>query len=538
MTACRAVAVLRSTFDPRSPVAQTNREAMAVRLAELAALDATREAGGGERYVERHRSRGRLLARERIELLVDRDSPFLELQPYAAAQSDFHVGASVVTGIGVVEGVECVLSANDPTIRGGSSNPFSLRKALRAQEVALANRLPLIGLVESGGADLPTQAEAFVPGGETFANLTRLSAAGIPTLALVFGSSTAGGAYLPGMSDHTIFVDGAASVFLGGPPLVEVATGERSTEVELGGAGMHARASGLADHLAVDERDALRLGREVVGALGWRKAGRGPDRPVEAPLADPEELDALPSADPKVPFATHEVLARVLDGSRYAEHKPLFGPSLTCGWGHVHGYAVGIVANVRGVLFGPEAEKAAQFIQLANQRDVPLVFLHNATGFMVGAEYEQAGIIRAGARMINAVANSTVPHLGVVIGGSYGAANYAMSGRGFDPRFLFSWPNAQSSVMGPAQLAGVLSIVARAAAQRRGTPYDDATDAAMRTAVEGQIEQEQTALANSSRGYDDGIIDPRDTRAVLGMALSAVHGAEVRGASMGYGVVR
>jgi acyl-CoA carboxylase subunit beta len=396
----------------------------------------------------------------------------------------------------------------------------------------------VIGLTESGGADLPTQAETFVPGGAIFRGLTRLSAAGVPTLSLVFGPSTAGGAYLPGMSDHTIFVDGAASVALGGPPLVEVATGERSSEEELGGAGMHARTSGLADHLAADERDALRLGREVVRSLSWRKAGPGPEAESLDPLHDPEELDALPSADPRVPFDTREVLARVLDGSRYDEHKPLYGPSLTCGWGRIHGFAVGVVANVQGILFGAEAEKAAQFIQLANQRSVPLVFLHNATGFMVGAEYEQAGIIRAGARMINAVANSEVPHLGVVIGGSYGAANYAMSGRAFEPRFLFAWPNAQSSVMGPAQLAGVLSIVARAAALRRGDPWTEEADAGMRGAVEAQVEAEQTALANSSRGYDDGIIDPRDTRSVLGMCLSAVHSAPVAGTPSGWGVVR
>ena len=529
--------VLRSTFDPGSDVAAANRAAMLERLAELDALLATANGGGGERYVKRHRERGKLLARERIELLLDPDSPFLELQPFMAWHTDFHVAASNVTGIGVVEGVECVVAASDPTVRGGTSNPFTLRKSLRAQEIALVNRLPLINLVESGGADLPTQADIFIPGGAIFRNLTRLSAHGIPTIALVFGSSTAGGAYIPGMSDHAVLVEGRAKVFLAGPPLVKMATGEEAGDEELGGAEMHARTSGLADHLAVDEPDALRLGREIVRNLNWRKLGPGPTEPPEDPRHDPEELAALAPADPKVPFDAREVLARVLDGSRYDEFKPLYGPALSTGWGSIHGFPVGVLANVRGILFSEEAQKAAQFIQLANQRAVPLVFLHNTTGFMVGRDYEQGGIIKHGALMINAVANSTVPHLGVMIGGSYGAANYAMSGRGYDPRFMFSWPNAQSSVMGPAQLAGVLEIVARAGAKARGIEVDEAQARQMREAVEAQIEHEQAALSNSGRGYDDAIIDPRDTRTVLGLALSVVHNAPVEGAR-GFGVFR
>jgi acetyl-CoA carboxylase carboxyltransferase component len=531
------VTVLPTLIDPQSDAARANRERMLARLARIDELRAEVNAAGGERYVERHRGRGKLLARERVELLLDADSAFLELQPYMAGHTDYHVGASIVTGIGVVEGVECVISANEPTVRGGTSNPYTLRKVLRAQEIALVNRLPLINLVESGGADLPTQAEIFVPGGEMFRNLTRLSAHGIPTIALVFGNSTAGGAYVPGMCDYTVFVEGGAKVFLGGPPLVKMATGEEAGDEELGGAEMHARQSGLADFLAVDEPDALRLGREIVAGLHWRKLGGGPAAAPAPPAHDPEELVAIASADPKAPFDPREILARVLDGSRYDEFKPLYGTALTTGWGAIHGYPVGVLANVRGILFSEEAQKAAQFIQLANQKDVPLVFVHNTTGFMVGKDYEQGGIIKHGALMINAVTNSAVPHLGLIVGGSYGAANYAMSGRAYDPRFIFSWPSAQTSVMGPAQLAGVLSIVSRASAEARGLPFDEEADAKLRAAVEGQIEDEQTALQNSSRGYDDGIIDPRDTRTVLGLALSAVHGNVVEGA-VGFGVFR
>jgi acetyl-CoA carboxylase carboxyltransferase component len=507
-------------------------------LAKLAGLEeehAKALRGGGDKYVERHHRRGKLLARERIELLLDPDSPFLELSPLAAWGSDFPVGASVITGIGVVEGVECLIIANDPTVRGGSSNPWTVRKTFRASDIAFENRLPVINLVESGGADLPTQKEIFIPGGRMFRD--RLSAAGIPTIALVFGNSTAGGAYIPGMCDHVVMVRERAKVFLGGPPLVKMATGEEADDEELGGAEMHARTSGLADHMAVDEADALRLGRRIVRRLNHRRLGPAPAVPYREPLHDAEELAGIVPEDLKVPFDPREVIARIVDGSEFDEFKPLYGTSLVTGWARLHGYPIGILANAQGVLFGREAQKAAQFIQLANQSDTPLLFLHNTTGYMVGKEYEQAGIIKHGALMINAVANSTVPHLTVVMGASYGAGNYGMCGRAYDPRFLFTWPSAKSAVMGPQQLAGVLSIVARQAAQARGQDYDEEQDRAMREMVEGQIEAESLPYFLSGRLYDDGVIDPRDTRTVLGLCLSVVHNAPVRGAE-GFGVFR
>jgi acetyl-CoA carboxylase carboxyltransferase component len=531
------MSTLRSTVDVRAESFLADREAMLAKLAGVEAEHAKAVAGGGERYVRRHRERGKLLARERIELLLDEDSPFLELSPLAAWGSDFHVGASIVTGIGVVEGVECMISANDPTVKGGTSNPWTVRKSFRAADIAAENRLPLVNLVESGGADLPTQKELFIPGGRIFRDVTRSSAAKVPTVALVFGNSTAGGAYLPGVSDHVVMVRERAKVFLGGPPLVKMATGEDSDDESLGGAEMHARTSGLADHLATDERDAIRLGRRIVRRLNWRKHGPAPAADYAEPLFDPEDLLGIVPADLKVPFDPREVVARVVDGSDFDEFKPLYGPSLVTGWASVHGYPVGILANAHGVLFGPESQKAAQFIQLANQTDTPLIFLHNTTGYMVGREYEQSGIIKHGALMINAVSNSKVPHVSVLMGASYGAGHYGMCGRAFDPRFLFAWPSAKSAVMGPAQLAGVLSIVARAAAVNRGQEYDEQQDAAMRAAVEGQIEAESLPMFLSGMLYDDGVIDPRDTRTVLGLSLSAIHNGPVKGAD-GFGVFR
>ena len=528
------MAVLRSMIDTGSDQFTANRSAMLQALAEIGQLQARVAAGGGSddpdknaRTIARHRKRGKLLPRERIAYLLDEASPFLELSPLAGWGTQDPLGAGVVTGIGTISGTECMIVANDPTVKGGAQGPSAVRKGLRAMDIARQNRLPLISLTESAGADLPQQAEIFVPGGASFKNLTQLSAAGIPTVTMVFGSSTAGGAYVPGMSDYVVLQKEAAKVYLGGPPLVKMAIDEDADEEELGGAEMHARISGLGDYLAHDEPDALRIGREIVQHLRWRKQGPGPDRAPMAPRFDPAELLGIASADVRVPFDVHDVLARVLDDSAFEEFKPLYGTTLVTGWGHISGYPVGILGN-NGILFSEESHKGAQFIQMCNRMDVPIIFVQNITGFMVGTRYEQGGIIKDGAKLINAVSNSTVPHITVMIGASYGAGNYGMSGRAYDPRFVFTWPNHRIAVMGPKQLAGVLTIVAK---QNAGDAFDEAAFAPIRDAFEKQVEDQSTALFATGRLWDDGIIDPRDTRTVLGMALSATHSAPVEGTS-------
>jgi acyl-CoA carboxylase subunit beta len=486
--------------------------------------------------VARLRSRGKLLPRERIGLLLDRGSAFLELSPLAGWGTDDPLGGGLVTGIGRVCGVTCVVSANDPTVKGGAQGPTSVAKGLRAMEIARANRLPLISLTESAGADLPKQADIFVPGGASFKNLTRLSAAGIPTITLVFGSSTAGGAYVPGMSDYVVLQKDAARVYLGGPPLVKMAIDEDADEESLGGAEMHARVSGLADYLAADEPDAVRLGRQIVAHLNWRRQGPGRSGTPQPPAYDAEELLGIVPSDVRTPFEVRDVLTRIVDGSDLDEFKPLYGTTLVTAWAHLDGYPIGIVAN-NGILFSEEAEKGAQFIQLCERRDVPILFVQNTTGFMVGTRYEQGGIIKDGAKLINAVSNSTVPHLTLMVGASYGAGNYGMSGRAYDPRFVFSWPNHRIAVMGPKQLGGVLEIVARQRTESAGGVFDATAFAPLREAFEAQVESQSTALFATGRLWDDGIIDPRDTRTVLALALDAVHSAEVRGESS-YGVFR
>ena len=527
---------LPTRIDPRSEAYRLNYEAMLEQVRYLNEQLALARVAGGEKYIRRHRERGKLLPRERIELTLDRDSPFLELSPLAGWGTEYTIGGSVMTGIGVVSGVECMLTANDPTVKGGASNPITVDKAFRSADIAAQNCLPVVNLTESAGADLPNQSKIFVRGGRTFRDLTRRSAERIPTICLVFGSSTAGGAYIPGMSDYVVMVKGGAKVFLGGPPLVKMATNEDADEETLGGAEMHSRISGVSDYLAEDEIDAIRLGREIVAHLNWRKLGQAKMQTPEDPKYDPDELLGIGSVDIRKPFEVREVIARIVDGSRFEEFKPLYGPTLVTGWAYLHGYPIGILGN-NGILFSESSQKAAQFIQLCNKIDVPLLFLQNITGYMVGTQYEQGGIIKDGAKMINAVSNSTVPMFTVMIGSSYGAGNYGMCGRAYDPRFLFTWPNHKIAVMGPEQLAGVMSIVRRGAAERAGLPYNEDEDRAVRQMVEQQIEQESNAFFATARIWDDGVIDPRDTRTVLGIAISAAFTSVVKGADT-FGVFR
>jgi acyl-CoA carboxylase subunit beta len=515
---------MRSRLDTRSEQYGSNLVAMLALLEEVQAAGEQVLAGGGEKYVARHRERGKLLIRERIELLLDPGGWFLELSPLAGWGTEDPVGGGLVSGIGVVSGVECMIIGNDPTVRGGTLTSTSVKKQLRAMDISRQNRLPLINLTESGGADLPKQSEIFVPGGASFRNLTQLSAAGIPVITLVFGNSTAGGAYMPGMSDYTVLQRNSAKVFLGGPPLVKMAIDEDADEEELGGAEMHARTSGLADYLAESETDALGIGREIVAHLGWRKLGPGPSASPCDPRYDPDELLGAASADIRVPFEVRELLARIVDGSDFEEFKPLYGSTLVCGWGSIGGFPVGVLAN-NGILFSEESQKGAQFIQLSNRIDVPLVFVQNITGFMVGTRYEHRGIIKDGAKLINAVSNSTVPHLTLMVGASYGAGNYGMSGQAYNPRFVFTWPNHRIAVMGPRQLAGVMNIVTRG------------RDPEAVAALEAQVERESVALFATGQLWDDGIVDPRQTRTVLSIALSAIHSGPVEGTS-NFGVWR
>ncbi len=530
--------VLETRVDRRAGSYETNRAANLARLEQLRVALQESLAGGGEKYVQRHIERGRLLPRERIELLLDPDGWFLEVCPIAGyrAGGGVKAGASIIGGVGVVSGVECLISATESTLKGGAMNEWSVQKSRRLAEIGAENALPSLHLVESAGADLPNQSKIFVPGGQMFREITRASRARQPSICLVFGSSTAGGAYIPGMCDYTIMVDRQAQVFLGGPPLVKMATGEETDEESLGGAAMHSRKSGVSDYLARDEHDALRTARELVALLEWRKAGPPPPRAPEPPAHDPDDLLGLVSADVRVPFEAREVIARVVDGSRFHEFKPEYGPTLVCGWAYVHGYPVGVLAN-NGVLFSESAEKGAQFIQLCNQKSVPLLFLQNITGFMVGTHYEQGGIIKHGAKLINAVSNSTVPAITIMTGASYGAGNYAMCGRAYGPRFLFTWPNHRIAVMGGEQLAGVLDIVKRGAAARSGEAVNEMELTMAKTLLQQQIEKESDAFFASARLWDDGIIDPRDTRDVVGIALSVAHNAPVEG-SMAYGVFR
>ena len=510
------MAVLASQVEPGSEAFAQRRERMAELVAELRERTAEVAAGGGERAIERHRSRGKLLARERIDRLVDPDTAFLELAPLAAW--DLYDGqapsAGIVTGIGVVEGRECVIVANDATVKGGTYFPLTVRKHLRAQEVAEQNHLPCVYLVDSGGAFLPLQAEVFPDRdhfGRIFFNQARMSAKGIPQIAVVVGSCTAGGAYVPAMSDETVIVRGTGTIFIGGPPLVKAATGQDVTAEELGGADVHARRSGVADHYATSDEHALAIARSIVRNLHRRR----PEAPWEVaepepPAADPEELYGLVPHDYREQLDPREVIARIVDGSRFTEFKELYGETLVCGWARIEGYPVGILAN-NGVLFAESSQKGAHFIELACERRVPLVFLQNITGFMVGKEYEEGGIARDGAKLVMAVACAEVPKFTVVTGGSFGAGNYAMCGRAYEPRQLWMWPNARISVMGGEQAAMVLTMVGDADPDEIRATY----------------EAEGNPYYSTARLWDDGIIDPLDTRRVLALGISAALNAPI-----------
>ena len=533
--------VIESKLDVRSESYARNRAEMLETLEGLDALYQEAAQGGGEETMARLRARGKMPLRERIAMALDPDSPFLEISPLAAWRSNFQVGSGFVVGIGVIEGVECVILGHDPSVRAGAFNAFNAKKLMRGLEIARTNRMPYVQFVESAGADLRGDSgdgspEAairrevghFAESSRLFYEITELSKLRIPTISVVFGASTAGGAYQPGMSDYNIFIRGQSKVFLAGPPLVKMATGEDANEEDLGGAQMHCAISGLGDYLAEDEMDGIRLCREVVSHLNWRKQGPSPSLPADPPVHDPDQLLGIVSRDLRQPFDIREVVGRIVDGSRFEEFKPLYGPTLVTGWAAIHGFPIGILGN-NGTLFSEAAEKAAQFIQLCNQIDVPLLFLHNITGFIVGTDFEQGGITKNGSKMINAVSNSTVPHLTVIVGASYGAGNYGMSGRAFGTRFTFTWPTAKVAVMGPKQMAGVMTIVQRSATERRGEVFDEAANVKRVESVEHWAEERSKGLYATSRVSDDGMIDPRDTRDVLAIALSACHSKAVAG---------
>lgn len=533
-------------MDTASEAFARNRRDMLEQLATIDELLDQAEAGGGEAAMARLRSRGKLPVRERIANLIDPDSPFLEISPLAGYDSDYAVGGGMVVGIGVIAGTECVLVANDPSVLGGAITPYAVKKWMRALEIARDNHIPYVSLVESAGADLRVevgggegrrvQVEHFAETGRMFYDMIELSKLEIPTVCIVFGSSTAGGAYQPGMSDYVIVIEEQSKVFLAGPPLVKMATGEESDDETLGGATMHAEVSGLGDYLATDEMDAIAIARGVVSHLNRRPPGPRRRGPGDDPRHDPEELLGLVSRDLRQPVDVRDVLARVVDGSRFEEFKPRYGPTLVCGWAEIHGYPVGVLGN-NGVLHPESSEKGAHFIQLCNQIDVPLLFVQNITGFMVGRDFEAAGIIKKGSQLINAVTNSTVPHITVTIGASYGAGTYGMSGRAYGNRFTFLWPTAKIAVMGPKQIAGVMSLVRRGQAARHGRPFDEDEDAVIVAAVEAKQEAGSLALVATGAVSDDGIIDPRDTRHVLGLCLSVVGNRPIEGTA-GYGVFR
>ena len=542
---------IKSNIDINSDEFIHNKNVMLKKINFLDELLDKAELGGGAYHHERLAKRGKMPVRERVFNLLDPDTPFLEIAPFAAYGTDFTVGGGCVAGIGIVAGTECIIFANDPSVLAGAMTVYVGEKWNRAMEIARDNRLPYINFVESAGGDLrmgtgkkgdqppiaPTIGHThFAASGRYFYDLTELSKMRIPVISIVFGSSTAGGAYQPGMSDYNIFVKDQAKVFLAGPPLVKMATGEVSDDETLGGAKMHSEVSGLSDYLAEDEMDALRLCRSVVSHLHWGKEGPSPLPDSDCPSLSQEELLGLVDEELKSPLDIREVIGRIVDGSRFEEYKPRYGKTMICGWSMLHGYPVGILGN-NGPIYPESAEKAATFIQLCNKRNIPLIFLQNVTGFLVGKDFERQAIIKKGSQLINAVSNSNVPHITIIIGASFGAGTYAMSGRAYNNRFTFLWPTAKIAVMGSKQIAGVMSIVRRGQAARKGEKFDEKQDAEIVKMVEQMSDQMSEALVASSMVTDDGIIDPRDTRSVIGFCLSIVSNSSIDGAEE-YGVFR
>ncbi len=517
--------ILDTALDARSPDGQRNAAAMAALVADLRSQADRVQAGGGEASRARHVSRGKLLPRDRVQALIDPGSAFLELGQLAAygLYGNEVPSAGLITGIGRVSGRECMIVANDATVKGGSYYPLTVKKHLRAQEVAEANRLPCLYLVDSGGANLPNQDEVFPDRdhfGRIFYNQAQMSAKGIAQIAVVMGSCTAGGAYVPAMSDQSIIVRNQGTIFLAGPPLVKAATGEVVSAEDLGGGDLHSRTSGVTDHLAESDQHALGIARGIVAGLNTVKRPGLALRPPVPPRYAAQDLYAAVPADPRHPFDVREVIARIVDGSEFDEFKQLYGVTLVTGFAHIWGMPVGIVAN-NGILFGESAQKGAHFIELCAQRGIPLVFLQNITGFMVGRKYEAGGIAKDGAKLVTAVATAAVPKFTVIIGGSFGAGNYGMCGRAYSPRFLWMWPNARISVMGGEQAASVLATLRRDAAEAKGTPWTAEQEAAFKAPIRDQYETQGHPYYSSARLWDDGVIDPADTRRVLALGLSA-----------------
>ncbi len=531
------MSVIKSQLNPRSAEFQANAAAMAALVADLRAKSEKVARGGSEDARAKHLARGKLLVRDRVDLLLDPGAPFLELSPLAAygMYADEVPAAGVVTGIGRVNGIECVIVANDATVKGGSYFPLTVKKHLRAQEIALQNRLPCIYLVDSGGANLPTQDDVFPDRehfGRIFYNQANLSALGIPQVAVVMGSCTAGGAYVPAMSDEAIIVKNQGTIFLGGPPLVKAATGEIVTAEDLGGGDVHTRISGVADHLAENDHHALSLARRIVGNLNWHKSISLDLATPEEPLYDPAELGGVIPADNRKSYDVREVIARLVDGSRFDEFKSRYGTTLVTGFARLYGYPLGIVAN-NGILFSESAQKGAHFIELCAQRGIPLLFLQNITGFMVGRKYENGGIAKDGAKMVTAVATAQVPKFTLILGGSHGAGNYGMCGRAYSPRMLWMWPNSRISVMGGEQAASVLATVKRDGLEAAGKHWGHDEEEAFKAPIRAQYENQGHPYYATARLWDDGIVDPAQTRRALGLGLSASLNAPIAKTTFG-----